>query len=309
MKITSPLIGCFLFFAACKPAPQVNDGRAGFQFPSELVDFVAYENNPVFKGTGTGTWDQMIRERGFILKEDGEYYLWYTGYKGGEEAEKHLGLATSTDGLSWTRYKDNPIVGSAWVEDMMVVKSDNVYYMFAEGRGDTAHMLTSTDRIHWKEQGNLDIRNTHGKPISPGSYGTPSVFIENGIWYLFYEREDLGVWLAVSNDRKMWTNKQDEPVLKMGPEKYDQYAVAFDQVIKYDKKYYAYYHASEFKDWHEWTSCIAVSDDLIHWLKYDGNPVLRENKSSPVLVKTGSKYALYSMHPEICVHFPKTKAP
>ncbi len=311
MKIIGPLIGCFLFLIACKHAPKFIDGLVGekdsHQFPSELVDFVAYQDNPVFKGTGTDTWDQMIRERGFILFEDGVYYLWYTGYKGGEETEKHLGLASSTDGLKWTRYKDNPIVDSAWVEDMMVVKSENVYCMFAEGRGDTAHMLISTDRIHWEEHGNLDIRSTVGKPISPGSYGTPSVFIENGTWYLFYERGDLGVWLAVSTDRKVWINKQDEPVLKMGPEKYDQFAVAVNQVIKYNGKYYAWYHASEFKDWHEWTSCVAVSDDLIHWKKYAGNPVLRENKSSPLLVKTGSEFALYSMHPEVCVHLPKTR--
>ena len=69
-------------------------------FPSALTDFIAYKNNPVFAGTGTDTWDQKIRERGYILREDGMYYMWYTGYKGDEAVEKHLGLATSTDGLS-----------------------------------------------------------------------------------------------------------------------------------------------------------------------------------------------------------------
>jgi hypothetical protein len=32
-------------------------------------------------------------------------------------------------------------------------------------------------------------------------------------------------------------------------------------------EYYAYYHATAFEDWHEWTSCVAISDDLIHWKK------------------------------------------
>ena len=54
----------------------------------------------------------------------------------------------------------------------------------------------------------------------------------------------------------------------MGPEKYDQFAVAMDQIIKYKGRYYGYYHATEFKDWHEWTSCVAVSEDLIHWKKF-----------------------------------------
>ena len=39
-------------------------------FPVELVDFTSYEKNPVFSGSGTGTWDQSIRERGYILKEN-----------------------------------------------------------------------------------------------------------------------------------------------------------------------------------------------------------------------------------------------
>ncbi len=33
-------------------------------FPSEIVDFIPYKNNPVFRGTGTDTWDKEIRERG-----------------------------------------------------------------------------------------------------------------------------------------------------------------------------------------------------------------------------------------------------
>jgi len=275
------------------------------QFPAVLTDFAPYSNNPVFSGTATDTWDQKIRERGFILQEEGTYYLWYTGYKGSETAEKHLGLATSTDGLVWTRYKDNPIFDSGWVEDMSVIKHDNTYYMFAEGRGDTAHLMISTDRIHWEEKGPLDIRKSNGEPLSKGAFGTPAIWYEDGVWYLFYERDDLGIWLATSTDMKVWTNKQDEPVIKMGPEIYDQFAVAMDQIIKYNGRYYGYYHASEYKDWHDWTSCMAVSDDLIHWEKYSKNPIMRENKSSPILVYDGEKYVLFTMHPDVCIHFPK----
>jgi hypothetical protein len=136
------------------------------RFPSELTDFIAYKINPVFTGTGTDTWDQKIRERGYILREDSTYYLWYTGYRGDETVEKHLGLATSPDGITWTKYKDNPIYDSGWVEDMSVINHNGTYFMFAEGRGDTAHMMTSTDRIHWEEKGPLDIRLSDGRPLT-----------------------------------------------------------------------------------------------------------------------------------------------
>jgi beta-1,2-mannobiose phosphorylase / 1,2-beta-oligomannan phosphorylase len=274
------------------------------EFPTELVHFTPYDKNPVFAGSDTLHWDHYIRERGYILREDSIYHLWYTGYPKGDDDVKHLGYATSADGFTWTRYKENPIYSSGWVEDMSVIKSDSTYYMFAEGRGDTAHMLTSTDRIHWTEQGSLDIHQTNGDPIKAGPYGTPAIWKENNTWYLFYERNDLGIWLATSKDVKKWTNIQDEPVLSMGPEEYDKYAVAMNQVIKYKGFYYGYYHASAFKDWREWSTNVAVSKDLIHWKKYSGNPIIGNNRSSGILVNDGKQYRLYTMHPEVNVYFP-----
>ena len=111
-------------------------------FPTELTQFTPYAANPVFSGTGTDSWDQKIRERGYILRENGLYHLLYTGYREGAGQTRSLGYATSTNGLNWTRYKRNPIHQSSWVEDMSVIKSGNTYFMFAEGRDDTAHLLT-----------------------------------------------------------------------------------------------------------------------------------------------------------------------
>ncbi|MEJ0104544.1 MAG: hypothetical protein WDO19_19155 [Bacteroidota bacterium] len=81
----------------------------------------------------------------------------------------------------------------------------------------------------------------------------------------FMNGGDLGIWLATSKDLKVWTNVQDDPVIAMGPEQYDKYAVAMNQVIKYNGLYYGYYHASAYADWKEWSTNVAVSKDLIHW--------------------------------------------
>src|SRR5688572_29340249 len=87
--------------AAMLPAFQRAD-----EFPSEIVKFKAYAGNPLFKGTSDPkTWDEKIRERGYILREGNQYYMWYTGYtKATGDSMKYLGLATSDDGLKWTRY-------------------------------------------------------------------------------------------------------------------------------------------------------------------------------------------------------------
>jgi len=275
-------------------------------YPPELVEFTPYEHNPGFARRGPGHWDEMIRERGWILREGGLYHLWYTGYTLPESNVKHLGYATSPDGLTWTRYPDNPLYTDHWVEDMMVLKLDATYYMFAEGENDRAELLTSTDAVHWTWRGNLDVRMADGKPLSPGPFGTPTVFHEDGTWFLFYERDDEAIWLASSTDLKIWTNVQDEPVLKRGPEAYDQDMIALDQIVKYKGRYYAYYHGLIPKtNPQEWTSAVAVSSDLIHWEKYPGNPILKNDQSSPVLVDDGQGFRLYSMHPDVRVHFPR----
>lgn len=276
------------------------------EFPAELTTFTPYAATPVFAGTGTDTWDQKIRERGYILRENGTYHLWYTGYREGTNQTRSLGYATSADGLTWTRHKGNPIYQAAWVEDMCVVNANGMYYMFAEGQNDVAHLLTSTDRANWQEQGPLDVRYTNGKPLTTGPYGTPTVWKDNNTWYLFYERNDQAVWLATSNDLKIWTNVQDDPVLTRGPEAYDRHAVAMNQVIRYKGLYYAYYHASAFADWHEWSMNVAVSSDLIHWTKYARNPIISGNKSSGILVNDGGGYRLYTMHPAVHVFLPAT---
>jgi predicted GH43/DUF377 family glycosyl hydrolase len=279
------------------------------EFAPEMVSFKPYENNPVFSGTGTDTWDKQIRERGYILFEDGIYKMWYSGYNGGDSTVKHLGYATSTNGTNWERYSGNPIFDKKWTEDMFVMKVDDTYYMYAEGKNDIAHMLTSKDGIQWEDQDDLVILETDGDTIS-APYGTPTVWIEDGKWYLFYERNDLGIWLATSENKLTWTNIQDEPVLEMGPEKYDEGAVAANQIVKFNDRYYMYYHGSTNPNWAdpnenaEWSSLVAMSTDLINWEKYPGNPLAEGDTSSPILVFDGEKYNLFTMHDIVWLYFP-----
>lgn len=293
--------GLFFLLALGLSSCQRGIAPVTLEFPKELVQFKAISEKPVFTGTGQETWDKQLRERGFILKEGKQYHLWYTGYSPASPL-KLLGYATSKDGLAWQRTSSQSIHPGQWVEDVCVLRWKGNYYMFAEGEGDIAHMLISKDRVHWEEQGNLDIRMRDGSPIKPGPYGTPTVFRAKGLWHLFYERDDRGIWLATSTDLKTWTNVQDAPIISMGPDAYDAFAVAMNQVIYYKGFYYGFYHASAFKDWHEWSTNVAVSTDLIHWKKYDQNPILGLNQSSGMVLKNGRGFRLYTMHRRVMVY-------
>jgi beta-1,2-mannobiose phosphorylase / 1,2-beta-oligomannan phosphorylase len=276
------------------------------EFPPELVDFMADPKNPVFTAEGPGHWDVKIRERGWIVREADTWHLWFTGYDGTREGIKQLGYATSGDGLHWTPHPENPLCRRHWVEDMMVVKRGDTYYMFAEGLHDHAQLLTSKDRVHWNREGTLDIRTTDGKPLTAGPFGTPTAWLENDTWHLFYERQDAGVWLATSRDSKVWTNVQDEPVLIPGPAKYDRNMIAVNQIVKRAGSYFAYYHGSGSESApRTWSTNVARSTDLVHWQKYSGNPIVAGNKSSGIVVFDGQQFRLYTMHEAVDVYFPR----
>jgi beta-fructofuranosidase len=306
----APLVLLALLAGVAASIGGLTTGRADGRFPRELVDWVPYEGNGLFAGTGASTWDREIRERGFILREADGWKLWYTGYDSSKSEVKSLGYATSPDGIRWTRYPGNPIFDRGWTEDVFVVKHEGIYHMFAEGVNDVAHRLTSPDGLHWEEQGSLDIRAKAGDPIPAGAYGTPTVWVEGGTFHLFYEREDKGIWLATSKDMRVWTNVQDEPVIGLGPDAYDRYAVALNQVIRYRGRYYGVYHANADPKWKgPWTTCLAVSDDLVHWEKYPGNPVIRSDDSSGILVDDGARLRLYTMHPAVKLWLPRGAPP
>ena len=277
-------------------------------FPDTLVQFGPASRDPLFSGGGPHAWDRDLRERGWITRHGGRWHLWYTGSNADQSPLRRLGHASGPDGLNWTRDAANPLVRDAWVEDVCIVRQGGCSVMFAEGEKDVAHWLTSSDQRHWQCRGPLDIRQTDGRPIPEGPRGTPAVWLEGGVWHLFYERQDRGVWLATSRCLPTFTNVSDEPVLACGPDAYDRYAVAMDQIVRHDGRYYAYYHASGLETWGEWSTCIAASEDLVHWQKYAGNPVLpvdREHpkRSSATLVSDGVRYRLYTTHPDVRVRF------
>lgn len=286
------------------PATAVGETSAATTFPRELVEWTPHAGNPVFRGEGPGHWDAAIRERGWILRVGDVYHLWYSGYDGTREGIKQLGHATSRDGLRWTRSQRNPLCPGRWVEDGMVVRDGGTFYMFAEGpRPSEAQLLTSADGVTWKPEGVLDIRTTDGRRIDR-PFGTPTVWLEEGAWHLFYERADLGVWLATTDDPRSlrWNNVQDEPVLVPGPDAYDAEMIAVDQIVKHRGVYYAYYHGSgrcAEGVARTWSTNIARSRDLVHWEKFAGNPLVGDNKSSGMVVPVAGRYRLYTMHDRV----------
>ncbi|MDP1560394.1 MAG: PmoA family protein [Pirellulaceae bacterium] len=300
-----------------EPTPQQWSTGQEPEFPATLAEVLQQRRplseGPVFRGA-PGCWDAAIRERGWVLFDQGQYKLWYTGYDGQRTSIKRLGLATSADGLLWERSSSEPLIGDQWIEDMTIVRHRGSYWMFAEGPNDIAQGYCSADGLRWQHLGALDIREMDGQPISSGPRGTPAVVIHNDDWYLFYERRDAAIWLAKARASKaqndspptlpVWQNVQDEPVMGLSDREYDQTMIALNQVVPVSTGYLAMFHSSSDAEApRRWVCSAAYSPDMRHWVKLD-QPLttLEQNQSSGLLVESPAGWRFYTTHGQVSVY-------
>ncbi|MGI6258923.1 MAG: putative Ig domain-containing protein [Anaerolineaceae bacterium] len=69
--------------------------------------FNLVQQDPILEPDTSKGWDSANVYAPSVEVVDGQYYLWYTAT--GTSTDEKIGLATSTDGINWTRAEANPI--------------------------------------------------------------------------------------------------------------------------------------------------------------------------------------------------------
>jgi predicted GH43/DUF377 family glycosyl hydrolase len=200
----------------------------GFAVSNDGINWSMYPS-PVLS-PDSGKWDSFTTDAPQVLRENGQYKMWYSSYKGGT-SPGYFGYATSPDGIHWTKYSGNPIFGpgtAAWEAagpySCNVVPKQGGYRMWYDGYNLSITTwkigyAESSDGVNW-------IRDTVNNPVldvgSPGQWdavgvGKPSVVGIGDSLYMWYFGSNGGsTGLAVSKDgRTNWT-KCPYPVLVSG---------------------------------------------------------------------------------------------
>ncbi len=164
---------------------------------------------------GIGTWDQYGVYMGPIFKEDNQYKLYYNGHLS-KYGGWHIGLATSTDGINWTK-NPNPVLYTSvgWESQLTaseIIKVDNQYYLYYSGVvGDPAvckvGLATSSDGINFTRCPSNPILVPTQSWEGP-SVLSPSIIYENGSFtmiYMNFNTNIKGFGKAVSTDGINWT--------------------------------------------------------------------------------------------------------
>ena len=131
----------------------------------------------------------------------------------------------------------------------------------------------------------------------------PRVIVVDGTYHMYYAAVHpdglTRIHLATSTDLHSWTDHPGNPVLDVGEQDWESHRVTYPFVIREAGKYHMCYTGMSRRL--PYRIGMAVSDDLVHWRRYGGNPVIdaggadaNEAHTPCIIRKDGVFHMLYA---------------
>ena len=251
----------------------------------------------------SGSWDSSAVLDPCVLKDtDGTFKMYYVGYGNTSNGNPNIGLATSRDGINWTKYAGNPVLAPSesydgYMWEARVIKDNDTYKMWYQAANNASSPMstnyaTSSDGIRWtKYSGNPVLTPTAGS--WDASYaGVRYVIKANNVYNMYYETNTAvgNDGLATSSDGINWTKYSGNPILTSSPGQWD-YANDIPNVILKNGVYYIYYSTNSGPPSRVG---LATSTDGMNFTKDTSSPIINLVGTSSTW-DTGSRGELVSL--------------
>ena len=215
------------------------------------INWTKFSGNPVLTTGQTGAWDSGNVAAKEVLFEAGEWRMYYNGWGNSEPAR--IGLATSPDGINWTKHPSNPLLEpgppGAWDESHIwancICRDVDDWYLWYTGQpGYQIGLATSNDGILWAKSPTNPLLLTQGTWDADG-LGNARVLIDDGLYHIWYKGllgdiERIGY--AVSQDGINWIPWPTNPVLTPGsPGSWDDHKIRPMLVYRDGSRYRMWY--------------------------------------------------------------------
>jgi len=209
--------------------------RVGLATSTDLVNWTKEPTNPILTPGPPSSWDSVHVDNVCVLRiavdESVGKFKWLMWYSGSDGTKYHgitryqIGLATSSDGIHWTKYEGNPVLEEpgGGCQDPSVIVHNGKFYMYyttseeAPEKPYQIKLAVSDDGIHWEKKGivipagppgSWKERATHD--ASAYKLGSLIVLMYSGWRYPYWNYKGTG--FAVSTDGENFFDLPWNPV-------------------------------------------------------------------------------------------------
>ena len=202
------------FYTWQTKAPTTSPGVIGRATASQPEGPWQVDATPVLSPGSAGSWDsQQVLSPRVVPTADG-FVMYYAGTSGDLTTTSRIGMATSPDGITWTKYNDPATTDAAFVESdpvmtpdvdhlpglqtvsqPAVVQTPDGWVMIYRFNDPTLRrppmalgIATSTDGIHWTYDSSQKLWSAQQMPKQLGFWYTALAY-NAGTFYLYIEGE------------------------------------------------------------------------------------------------------------------------
>ena len=146
------------------------------------------DDEPILTPGAAGAFDAGGLQWPSVVRTEGGYLLYYAGFDLAQSGSGSIGLATSTDGITWTKHPEPVLLPSEkWegrsLDRPRVVVTPDGLAMLSSGRGITERGLaTSADGIAWTKLPGPNIQQKDF-PVNQRAWDSALLYRDNQLEY------------------------------------------------------------------------------------------------------------------------------
>lgn len=213
---------------------QSSNSQIGYATSSDGISWTKSTSNPVLSPGPSGAWDSRSVSSATVVNTGSAHMMWYQGTQrfSNGTTTRGIGLATSVDGITWTKSTENPVmqatpgIDQSYLSYPWVLKVADEYKMWYTCRSTSGSPVsvcfaTSSDGIHWSKRSTSVFYGTGVSTWDLTDVYSPNVLFDGnvyGMWYSScnsnYSKCQIGY--AISKDGIAWLRAPGNPVL--GPD-------------------------------------------------------------------------------------------